>query len=77
MFPVKRFLYQILLHYAIFSVSVFNLNLVLKVLFFIPSAFPMNVIALLPYMVEHYESPNKTCTEAAEYISQVLTRVKN
>ena len=33
--------------------------------------FPMNVIAILPYMVEHYAEPNQICIEAAEHISQV------
>ena len=29
----------------------------------------MNVIALLPYMVEHYEAPTRLCRDAAEHIS--------
>ena len=32
----------------------------------------MNVIALLPYLVEHYEEPNEACTEAADRIAQVM-----
>ena len=32
----------------------------------------MNVMALLPYMVEHYEEPNELCTEAANNIAQVI-----
>lgn len=35
------------------------------------SGFPMNVLALLPKLVEHYEEPNKVCTEAADHIAQV------
>ena len=35
------------------------------------AGFPMNVISLLPYLVEHYEENNKVCTEAADHISQV------
>ncbi len=31
----------------------------------------MNVIAVLPYLVEHFEEPTKVCTEVAEYIAQV------
>ena len=31
----------------------------------------MNVIALLPYLVEHFEEPNTTCSEVAEHIAQV------
>ncbi|XP_064619246.1 protein furry-like isoform X4 [Lineus longissimus] len=33
--------------------------------------FPMHVIALLPYLVINYESPNQLCKEAAENISRV------
>ncbi|CAH1777850.1 unnamed protein product [Owenia fusiformis] len=33
--------------------------------------FPMNVIALLPLMVEHYEDPPTSCREAADRISQI------
>ena len=33
--------------------------------------FPMNVIALLPYLVEHYEDPSKQCAEAADSIANV------
>ena len=32
----------------------------------------MNVIALLPYLVEHFEEPNTTCSEVAEHIAQVI-----
>lgn len=34
-------------------------------------AFPMNVIALLPYMILHYEDANPICILAAENIAQV------
>ncbi len=31
----------------------------------------MNVISLLPYLVEHFEEPNTVCSEVAEHIAQV------
>jgi hypothetical protein len=31
----------------------------------------MNVIALLPYLVEHYEDPPKMCKDAAANIAAV------
>ncbi|XP_060535962.1 protein furry [Cylas formicarius] len=34
-------------------------------------AFPMNVIALLPYMLANYEDANELCVRAAENIAQV------
>lgn len=34
-------------------------------------AFPMNVIALLPYMLLNYEDANELCIRAAENIAQV------
>lgn len=34
-------------------------------------AFPMNVIALLPYMLLHYEDANELCIMSAENIAQV------
>jgi len=34
-------------------------------------AFAMNVIALLPYMVLHYENANDLCIRSAEHIAQV------
>jgi hypothetical protein len=36
-------------------------------------AFPMNVMALLPYMVQNYEDANETCIISAENIAQVIT----
>lgn len=35
-------------------------------------AFPMNVIALLPYMLLNYEDANELCIRSADNISQVL-----
>lgn len=35
-------------------------------------AFPMTVIALLPYMLLHYEDANPLCIISAENIAQVL-----
>ena len=34
-------------------------------------AFPMNVIALLPYMVQNYEDANELCIRSAENIARV------
>lgn len=34
-------------------------------------AFPMNVVALLPYMVLNYEDANELCIRSAENIAQV------
>lgn len=34
-------------------------------------AFPMNVVALLPYMLLHYEDANELCISSAENIAQV------
>lgn len=34
-------------------------------------AFPMNVMALLPYMVQKYEDANDLCIRSAENIAQV------
>lgn len=36
-------------------------------------AFPMNVVALLPYMLLHYEDSNQLCVMSAENIAQVTT----
>ena len=33
--------------------------------------FAMNVVALLPYLVEHYDEPSSTCIDAAVSIAQV------
>ncbi|XP_058065820.1 protein furry [Anopheles bellator] len=38
-------------------------------------AFPMNVIALLPYMLLHYEDANEICIRSAENIAQVSTEM--
>lgn len=35
------------------------------------SGFPMNVITLLPYMLQNYEDPNVLCIHSAENIAQV------
>ena len=35
----------------------------------------MNVIAMLPYLVEHYEEPNRLCIEAADNVAQVCVCV--
>ena len=36
-------------------------------------AFPMNVIALLPYMVQNYEDANDVCIDSAENIVAVVS----
>lgn len=38
-------------------------------------AFPMNVIALLPYMLLHYEDANEVCITSAENIAQVASEM--
>lgn len=38
-------------------------------------AFPMNVIALLPYMLLHYEDANEVCIRSAENIAQVSSEL--
>uniref|UniRef100_A0A336LX10 CSON006579 protein n=1 Tax=Culicoides sonorensis TaxID=179676 RepID=A0A336LX10_CULSO len=38
-------------------------------------AFPMNVIALLPYMLLHYEDANEVCISSAENIAQVASEM--
>ena len=40
-------------------------------------AFPMNVIALLPYMVQNYEDANDLCIASAENIAQVRTPTRS
>ena len=35
------------------------------------AGFAMNVMALLPYMLHHYEDANALCIQAAENIAQV------
>lgn len=40
-------------------------------------AFPMNVIALLPYMLLNYEDANELCIRSADNISQVLETATN
>lgn len=37
-------------------------------------AFPMNVVALLPYMLLHYEDANELCIMSAENIAQVSVK---
>jgi len=35
------------------------------------AGFAMNVVALLPYLVEHYDEPSSLCIDAAVSIAQV------
>ncbi|XP_078684764.1 protein furry homolog-like isoform X1 [Branchiostoma floridae x Branchiostoma belcheri] len=35
------------------------------------AGFPLNVLALMPYLINHYDSPDKFCTECAENIAEV------
>ncbi|GAB1603756.1 protein furry-like isoform X6 [Argonauta hians] len=37
--------------------------------------FPLNVISLLPYLVQNYEDPGKKCRQAAENISKMCTQL--
>lgn len=39
------------------------------------SAFAMNVIALLPYMLLHYDNANEVCIQSAETIAQVASEM--
>ena len=34
--------------------------------------FPMNVVAILPYLVYHYFNPPQSCRDAADHIAQVF-----
>ncbi|WAQ97896.1 FRYL-like protein [Mya arenaria] len=36
--------------------------------------FPMNVIALLPYLVFHYENPSQLCRDSADHIAQMCSQ---
>lgn len=38
-------------------------------------AFPMTVVALLPYMLLHYEDANELCVRAACHIAQVINQL--
>jgi len=40
-------------------------------------AFPLNVMALLPYLLHHYEDANQLCVQSAENIAQVRTNPNN
>lgn len=57
------------LMYAMFSVT-----FKLKLLF---SGFPINVIALLPVLVQNYENPSQRCRDAADHIVQVNSHLYN
>ncbi|XP_073439281.1 protein furry homolog isoform X3 [Dendrobates tinctorius] len=39
--------------------------------------FPLNILCLLPHLIQHFESPNNFCKEAAERIAQVCLEEKN
>ncbi|XP_067945247.1 protein furry homolog-like [Watersipora subatra] len=39
--------------------------------------FPVNVMCLLPYMVQNYEEPTDTCLEAADNIAQMALEITN
>ncbi|XP_048243647.1 protein furry-like isoform X3 [Haliotis rufescens] len=36
--------------------------------------FPMNTIAMLPYLVANYKNPNQTCREASDHIAQMCSQ---
>ncbi|KAB1267757.1 Protein furry-like protein [Camelus dromedarius] len=39
--------------------------------------FPLNVLCLLPQLIQHFESPNQFCKDVAERIAQVCLEEKN
>ncbi|XP_053564441.1 protein furry homolog isoform X4 [Bombina bombina] len=39
--------------------------------------FPLNVLCLLPHLIQHFDSPNHFCKEIAERIAQVCLEEKN
>uniref|UniRef100_A0A7M4EYN2 FRY microtubule binding protein n=1 Tax=Crocodylus porosus TaxID=8502 RepID=A0A7M4EYN2_CROPO len=39
--------------------------------------FPLNVLCLLPHLIQHFDSPNQFCKEIAERIAQVCLEEKN
>ena len=41
-------------------------------LIFVFVGFPMNVVAILPYLVYHYFNPPQSCRDAADHIAQVI-----
>lgn len=41
------------------------------VLYFFVLGFPLNVLCLLPHLIQHFDSPNQFCKDIAERIAQV------
>uniref|UniRef100_A0A669QZE1 FRY microtubule binding protein n=1 Tax=Phasianus colchicus TaxID=9054 RepID=A0A669QZE1_PHACC len=39
--------------------------------------FPLNVLCLLPHLIQHFDSPNQFCKDVAERIAQVCLEEKN
>ncbi|XP_074842355.1 protein furry homolog isoform X7 [Carettochelys insculpta] len=39
--------------------------------------FPLNVLCLLPHLIQHFDSPNQFCKDTAERIAQVCLEEKN
>lgn len=42
-----------------------------SVLYFPVLGFPLNVLCLLPHLIQHFDSPNQFCKDVAERIAQV------
>uniref|UniRef100_A0A8C0ZKH6 FRY microtubule binding protein n=1 Tax=Cyanistes caeruleus TaxID=156563 RepID=A0A8C0ZKH6_CYACU len=44
---------------------------------FLVLGFPLNVLCLLPHLIQHFDSPNQFCKDIAERIAQVCLEEKN
>lgn len=42
-----------------------------SILYFPVLGFPLNVLCLLPHLIQHFDSPNQFCKDVAERIAQV------
>uniref|UniRef100_A0A8C0VQ37 FRY microtubule binding protein n=1 Tax=Cyanistes caeruleus TaxID=156563 RepID=A0A8C0VQ37_CYACU len=58
-----------------FSVQLFSDYVRLSV--FLVLGFPLNVLCLLPHLIQHFDSPNQFCKDIAERIAQVCLEEKN
>lgn len=55
-------------HCGSFFLAVQNIHFVLYFPFL---GFPLNVLCLLPHLIQHFDSPNQFCKDIAERIAQV------
>lgn len=62
--PVLAMLYEA-------SVTIFLFRVVCSLPLVLCAGFPVNVMCLLPFMVQHYEEPTAICREAADNIAEV------